>query len=188
MNAVQHLILDHQETKAVTYLNKFSRLMRQVLDSSEYSYISLQSEIEILENYILIENLRLDDKFDHEIKLITDISADELMIPQMIVQPFIENAILHGLKPLSARRGLLTVNFEMKSENQLVCVITDNGIGRIVASANKPTKSHESKAIRLTEERLKLLGIDIDHPVTIDDLDNPTGTRVTIHIPVTHEF
>lgn len=129
INSIQNFVLKNDSKSAQKYLTKFARLIRSVLENSKYELVWLNKEVEALELYVELEALRSSFSFDYEIVLEDSLSAENLFIPPMIIQPYIENAILHGITPLSDRKGLLTIKFS-KEGSVLKCIIDDNGIGR----------------------------------------------------------
>ena len=190
MNSIQKYILKNEKEKALQFLQHFSELMRNVLENSSKQKISLDEEINMLERYIKLEQLRLDEKFDYQIDIENGLQADFFEIPGMIVQPYIENAIWHGLmhKP---GKGMLRLDFS-KQNSSIRCVIQDNGVGRKKAAELERPMSHHRRGfgIQLSQKRLELLqNRHEDIPtVVIDDLkdhnNQPAGTRVTIHFHI----
>ncbi len=191
LNSIQSQIGTDNEQTARYYLAKFSRLMRQILDNSRNAVITLEEEVNTLENYLLIEKFCNGDRFDYKITVDEKIEKDYVKIPPMLLQPFIENAIKHGLKYIEGKRGLIEVDFSEKN-NLLECSVTDNGIGRIKAEElNKNSKEtyHKSTALIVTQERLDLLKEDKNiRSLEILDLydkdNNASGTKVIIRIPI----
>lgn len=191
LNSIQSQIGTDNEQTARYYLAKFSRLMRQILDNSRNTSISLEEEVSTLENYLLIEKFCNGDRFDYTIKVDEAIEKDYIKIPPMLLQPFIENAIKHGLKTSSGRRGLIEVEFNERN-NMLECSVTDNGIGRKKAEElNKVSKEtyHKSTALLVTQERLDLLdGAEAAKSLEIIDLydtdGEAVGTRVLLRVPL----
>ena len=191
LNSIQSQIGTDNEQAARYYLAKFSRLMRQILDNSRNSTITLEEEVNTLENYLLIEKFCNGDRFDYKITVDENIEKDYVKIPPMLLQPFIENAIKHGLKYIEGKRGLIEVKFSEKN-NLLECSVTDNGIGRVKAEElNKTSKEtyHKSTALIVTQERLDLMkdGENIQSLEIIDLHDehkNAIGTKVIIRIPI----
>ncbi len=192
MNSIQSLIGSGQETEARYYLAKFSRLMRQILDNSRKDEISLEEEINTLENYLLIEQFCNGKRFNYQINVEENLETDFINIPPMLIQPFVENAIKHGMKgrPENSLDGLISISFK-EQDGILECVIEDNGIGREKAmelkEASKETY-HESTGLEVTEERLERLDIkDGIEPLEIIDLHEngkPAGTKVILRIPI----
>ena len=156
LHAIQDFIFKRDPRVANKYIVKFSRLMRLFLESSKEKYILLQDEIQLLRLYIELEKLRFDDKFDFEIKVADQRALSMIEIPSMLLQPFVENAINHGLIHLKGS-GNLSLQF-IKEKNQLHCRIQDNGIGRKKAMEikSKSINSYKSRGMQLIEERRKL--------------------------------
>ena len=182
LNSIQAQIGDGNEQTARYYLAKFAKLMRRILDNSRVPLITLEEEIETLDNYLLIEKFAGGDIFDYEIKINEGSEKDYIKIPPMLLQPFAENAIKHGFKNLD-RRGRLEINFEEK-EGYIECSISDNGIGREKAGELKQKSEafHKSTALMVTQDRLDLLR-KIEKEKLIEILDYEIGTRVIIRIP-----
>ncbi|MCB9195433.1 MAG: histidine kinase [Flavobacteriales bacterium] len=189
MNTVQALIAKNDTKEARYYLAKFSKLMRKILENSRHSFISIQDEIETLENYLNLEKLNTDFPFDFEIKVDEKIQPDAFGIPPLLLQPFVENAIVHGIKEIDYE-GRIKVEFIMK-ENFIECVVEDNGRGRKAAQEVRHQKSsyHKSTALVLTQERLSALNKDNDYQsFEIRDLKEPSGTRVIVRIPIVEVY
>ena len=192
LNSIQSQIGTNNEQNARFYLAKFSKLMRQILDNSRNSLITLKDEIDMLENYLLIEKFCNDNKFEYSITIDENLETDFIKIPPMILQPFVENAIKHGMKYLQDKKGQIDLML-VESENEIVCTITDNGIGRKKsAELNKNSRDafHKSTALIVTEERLNLLkNNSASNSINIIDLydenGNATGTKVEVKIPIT---
>lgn len=191
LNSIQSQIGTDNEQAARYYLAKFSRLMRQILDNSRNTVITLEEEVNTLENYLLIEKFCNGDRFDYKIIVDENLEKDYIKIPPMLLQPFVENAIKHGLKYIDGKRGIIEVGFTEKN-GLLECSVTDNGIGRIKAEElNKTSKEtyHKSTALLVTQERLDLLKEDKNvRSLEIIDLyneqGNATGTKVIVRIPI----
>jgi ligand-binding sensor domain-containing protein len=191
LNSIQSQIGTDNEQNARYYLAKFSKLMRQILDNSRNPLISLHDEMEMLENYLLIEKFCNNNSFEYSIKIDKNIEPDFIKIPPMILQPFVENAIKHGMKYLSEKKGKIEVQFQ-EHQNEIICIITDNGIGRKKsAELNKNSRDtfHKSTALAVTEERLNLLkNSPTESSIQIIDLYNEVGeacgTKVQVKIPI----
>ncbi len=189
MNTVQALIAKKDEKAARYYLAKFSKLMRKILENSRKTLITIHDEIEALENYLNLEQLSNEDNFDYEIIVDENIQTDAYGIPPLLLQPFVENSIVHGIKELN-HRGKITINFEWK-ETFIECSVSDNGRGRLAAKEVRHQKSsyHKSTALVLTQERLASLSDEL--PVKsfeIIDMKEPSGTKVILRIPVIEVF
>ena len=158
INSIQNFVLKNDSKSAQKYLTKFARLIRSVLENSKHELVWLNKEVEALELYVELESLRSSFSFDYEIVLEDSLSAENLFIPPMIIQPYIENAILHGITPLNDRKGLLTIKFS-KEGSVLKCIIDDNGIGRKKAKEIKERKmlSHQSMGMNVTQDRIDIL-------------------------------
>jgi|GEM_PF-3971993 len=188
MNSIQQFTLKNETDAANLYISKFSLLLRKVLHSSQQRFISLEEEAAQLKLYLEIEQLRMGSDFSFEVTMDAEIEADALQLPGMLVQPFVENAIKHGL-PLKAGEKQLSIHFSMPDDFHLQAVVTDNGIGRQRAAELRRQQTllrHESKGIALVKQRLQLQQQGSQHHanVFIDDLPNDGGTQVTILIPL----
>ena len=189
LNSVQGLIYSNQKSKASEYLGKFSDLMRKILEASDKKEITVEKEFELLDMYISLEKSRFDTDFEYKINLPTSIDLSQYVIPSMIIQPFVENAIKHGLMH---KIGLK----ELKINGQIIneywqFVIDDNGVGRAKAEQiNKSFKSHKSFATNAIESRISLINkvSSSKIEIVIEDKMSYTkeslGTKITILIPV----
>ncbi|MBI3509548.1 MAG: histidine kinase [Bacteroidetes bacterium] len=191
LNSIQHFILTNKSADAGKYLNKFARLMRVILNNSEKSVIALSEEIEYLKLYLGLEEMRFENKFEWSIEVEKDIDADFFEIPAMLLQPYVENAILHGLTP-AKQKGHLKISMKLKGET-LVCTIEDNGIGRERAREMRQfskRKDDKSLGMKITHDRLELInrlhGSQLSLAITdlYHEDKSPAGTRVDIFIPV----
>jgi len=197
LNSVQQYILSGDVDQANRYLTKFSRLQREVLNHCDQHFISLEKEIEMLQLYLEFEQLRFSESFEYHISIADDIDPSEIKIPPMILQPFVENAIWHGLMPRQGEKEL-RVEFVLQDNGDiLLCSVKDNGIG---AEASKRLKQnsasagqHKSKGLSLVTERLKLLEQQYNHPFRaemIDILNNDnqvSGTCINLQVFIGEE-
>lgn len=183
---IQSLIHDNRQQEAVKYLSSFSKLTRQILEHSTENYITLEEELTMLENYISIQQLLYNNKFTFSIETSNIEAPESILVPPMVAQPFIENAIKHGLKNKTTN-GEIAIVFEMK-DNKLLFEVQDNGSG--FASDLKPS-NHKSVAIQLTKERLQSISNQDDFTVTmenrLDDDRNVIGAKVFFEIPYLYE-
>lgn len=154
LNAIQKFILNHDEVSASEYMNKFASLIRGFLESSKSKYIPLRREIELLKLYIDLERLRFDDKFEVEFIVNHNVEFQELF-PTNIVQPFIENAILHGLLN-NASKGKLRIHFS-ENDDYIQCIVEDNGIGRKASHDLNKGKARKSYGTELIQDRINSL-------------------------------
>ncbi len=184
LNSIQGLIAKEDNKKARRYLQQFSSMMRSVLNQSREEKISLEDEVAYLKSYLSLEQMANNESFDFEIIEDSNIE-DGISIPTMIIQPFIENAIIHGVKGLKERRGKINVRFDQDGGN-IRCTISDNGLGRKAAAQNK-VSTHKSVALDVVRERLTGKGVR-NNPVKYTDMQDqqgsPAGTDVEITIPI----
>lgn len=185
LGSVQSFILANETNKAVNYLSDFAGLMRENLENSTLKYISIADEIRFLERYIELERIRFNNAFDYTFEVNID-NIHDTLIPPMFLQPFIENAIIHGLSGLNRPSKLEIVLSE--TNDKIKCIILDNGIGRVSAKKNKDL-NHKSVAISNLEARLEILNmssIDSEYNFEIIDLfkgKQPSGTKVLLTFP-----
>ncbi|HEY8400572.1 MAG TPA: tetratricopeptide repeat protein [Cytophagaceae bacterium] len=187
LNSVNNYISKNDERSANKYLSDFSRLMRTVMENSQYEFISLSTELDILRLYLSLEHARFKEKFEYELIVSEDLYPDQIEIPPMLIQPYIENAVWHGLRYRTSGGGYLKV--EITSEgNVLKVVVEDNGIGRKKSQELKTAnqKDKVSTGLKNTETRLSIINelYKTRMRVEIEDLDpvNETGTKVTLFI------
>ncbi|MBI5215679.1 MAG: histidine kinase [Ignavibacteriae bacterium] len=190
LNSIQECILSDKTEAACEYLSKFAQLIRIAFESSEKSVIPLEKEIQSLRLYLELESLRFDNTFEYLVEIHPELESLNYQVPAMLIQPFVENAIWHGLLHKEGERKLL-VSLQM-SDEMLQCIIEDNGIGRKRASEIRKlrNKEHESKGMTVTRERLEMMSKSTNKKasVNIEDLiehdGNPLGTRVVLLIPI----
>jgi len=191
LNSIQKMIVVEDVNGAYQYLSKFSKLLRLVLDNSEKNFISLSREMEMNSLYFELESLRFKKSFEYKIDIDESIDPETTQVPSLLLQPFIENAIWHGLMHREGEKRLW-IQFS-KKDNQLLCTIEDNGVGREYSAAIKAQKlgTHyfESKGTKLSEQRIELLNQQLEGraAIKITDLKNGNGaigTRVTIELPL----
>lgn len=170
INSIQNYVLNKNEDAAYNYLAKFSKLIRMVLNNSREGEITLDTEIETLVLYIELEQLRFDNEFSYELNISEDLNTFDIKIPAMLIQPYVENAILHGLMNLNEeRKGVLKI--EIKIENNMLKVsVEDNGIGRERSKQFKNESIHDPIAMKLTEERIEM----------INKLENTKNVKIII--------
>ncbi len=189
LNSIRSYMLRNETHEASGYLSKFSRLIRLILEYSSEEHITLEEELKVLSLYVHIEQLRFREEFGFTVKMSGEINAEEILVPPLIMQPFLENAIWHGLMQ---KEGEKELTLEVaKNGNLLEIKVRDNGIGRKKAGANKRgiKKKRKSLAIELTTKRLEILNSksDLRNAVVINDLygadGEPLGTEVILKIP-----
>jgi ligand-binding sensor domain-containing protein/putative methionine-R-sulfoxide reductase with GAF domain len=191
LTTIKYLIVSKQVNKAVTYLDIFSGFLRALLSYAEATVVTLDEELRILDMYVELESLCLDETFAWHVDIDEAIDREEVLVPFMLLQPFVENAINHGLvHKIGEKRFCITIREH--SADSLICIIEDNGIGRNASNAINQRKLsgklHQSKGIGIVEKRLELLQQKTSKTacVTIEDLyhdGQAAGTRVSIIIP-----
>jgi len=186
LNSIQHLIIKKEKKAALSYLSKFGKLARNVLESSYEATVTLTEEIELLNSYLELESLRFDNAFSYTIKIDDDIKTNRVEIPLMLVQPFVENAIIHGLVGKKEGEKILELRF-LKDGEFCVIEIEDNGIGR--QHIEEPgARNKKSRGMEITKKRLKMQDTSEQHKNTIEIIDKydshsqPSGTKVIIRL------
>jgi ligand-binding sensor domain-containing protein len=182
MNSIQHYINTKNTSSANRILTGFARLIRKNLEICTKSFISLEEELEYLSLYLGLEKTRFGDKFNYQIEIDPSIDKEEIFIPSMLLQPYIENAIWHGLMP-KEEGGIIEISMNIADQELLIC-ITDDGIG-IENSIRTKRGSHSSKGMSLTQERVNLLNQIESIAIKIDiSQRGVSGTVVTIKVPI----
>lgn len=193
LNAIQECVVTGEMDAAYDYLSRFSRLLRLVLRHSEHDFISLGEEVEVTELYLSLEALRLRHQFSYDIVVDSSLDVDDVRVPSLLLQPFVENAVWHGLMH---KDGDKTLRIAFHEEDEaLVCVVEDNGVGRAEAARIRAKRlagvGQESVGTRLSRQKLELLQsrYGIAAQLIVEDLcsadGSPAGTRVTVTIPAT---
>ncbi len=185
MSVIQSYIFDNDTVNSSKFLVNFSRLMRLILENSPKKHIPIETEIEILEKYLGMQKLRFQDRFEFDIRADQELFDSHAIIPPMITQPFIENAIEHGqLHTIDG--GFIHVTFKKKNDMLLISII-DNGVGRKHSAKNKKSSAHKSMAIDITSQRINNLNtkFNTDGSLQVEDYDKDlqTGTKVLISLP-----
>ncbi len=188
LSSIQHLVTKNDRVAAIKYLSKFSSLTRSVLESSIETKVLLSDEIKLINNYLELEALRFEEVFDYSISTDDNIEINTIEIPSMILQPFIENAIIHGLLLKPDEVKTLHIRFT-RDDDILICEIEDNGIGREAAAKRMHIHKREKKSrgLEVTKQRLAELNNSKNSIEIIDKLDNSgnaLGTTVIVRIPI----
>lgn len=185
LGAIQSFMMKNDGRKAAFYLSSFSSLIRSILKNSREEWITLQEEKQTLENYLNLHQLRLGEKLSFSVSVASDLEPESLILPPMLIQPFVENALVHGIEPLD-ENGQITISFSQENE-QLTITLEDNGKG--IENGEKK-ENHTSYALRIFEERVANLkrttGAEVYHHIgkrAVSDEQNP-GTRVTVKLPL----
>lgn len=191
LNSIQQYIFTGDNERANQYLTEFAHLIRQTLTISSQKTISLSEETGYLTRYLQMEQMRFGNSFTFDIRIDGITNPDLLEIPSLLIQPFVENSLRHGIRHLNERTGMIEISFGL-NENILTCKIKDNGVGREKASGYK-SKQHieyQSKGISLTSKRIDLLNMVSEKKISLnitdlkDEKDNPAGTQVELIIPL----
>lgn len=190
LNSIKLYIINNEQKNAVHYLNKFSKLIRKILEASSLKEISLAEELETVELYMNIENIRFSNEIDFKITVDEDICPDVVKVPSLALQPFLENALWHGLSPKDGEKKI-HISVKKKSQGHISIEIEDNGVGRNAAEVNKENRvlKRKSVGIRITKERLANFSKDYQNSFDVDIVDlfdehgEPKGTKVVLDIP-----
>src|SRR5690242_20451427 len=187
INSIKSLIQKNENEKATEYLTTFSKLIRTIFQNSDKREITLFDEIETCRLYTQLESMRFGDKLSYTFNVDEKLDLKSIMVPALILQPFIENAIWHGIMP-KVNEGMLQVNISGK-EHKIFCIVEDDGIGRAISMKNKFTEAeiiHQSKGVRLTQSRLELSNMLNERNASVEIIDKtnganePAGTKVIL--------
>ena len=182
LSILQGMILNNESKVSVRYLSKFSKLLRIILENSREKLVPIQKELEALQNYVDLQNMGETHSFEYILK--NNLEDHKLLVPPMLIQPFVENAIIHGFKePIQNPLIKIELSFQ---ENKLMCIIKDNGIG-IDHTASKIQNNKQSLATKITSERLSILSKKFKTPSSLQvenrKIYNEKGTQVTLILP-----
>ncbi len=191
LNSIQYYVFQNDKIASNNYMTKFAALIRKTLENSRFTTIPIQEEIDALNLYLELECLRFKEKFEWEIRIDEEIDTLVYKIPTMLIQPYVENAITHGLMNKENGKGRIRVELDL-SEQQILCTIEDNGIGRDRAREIRLQKNgnHQSLGTTITESRLKLVNelygqsMQVHYTDLADAAGMAAGTRVRINIPL----
>lgn len=191
LNSIQEYIVLNEKNLASAYLVKFSRLIRMYLEHSQEQYIPLSKEIKALELYLELEKDRFEDSLEYRLLVADEINTTQIMIPSIFIQPYVENAIKHGLLHKTSDRKL-NISFELAKKDELICIIQDNGIGRVASEDIKKQQKiyHKSYATEANAKRIDLINHTRTKKITISVKDlytkekESTGTLIHINIPL----
>ncbi len=190
LNSIKLYIINNEQKNAVHYLNKFSKLVRKILEASSVREIALSEELETVNLYMNIENIRFNGEIDFRLNMDPDINAEQVKIPSLILQPFLENALWHGLSSVEGKKKV-RIAIRKEPPGYITIAIRDNGIGREAAQIRKEKRvlKRKSVGISITQERLANFSKDYqnNYTIAIEDLvdpeGNPAGTEVVLQIP-----
>lgn len=197
INSIQNFMLDNDIDSALAYLSDFAKLIRTTLDNASQKLVDLEEEIAYLHYYLNLEQMRFDHRFAVHIIRSEALEHKKILVPPMIIQPYVENAIKHGLVHKTEGAGQLDIHFQIEEGSRLLCIVEDNGIGRkraLEINRNRPG-AHKPKGSKITRERLQLLNVmypDKEFRVEItdkyDNYSQPAGTRAEIRFPLLEEI
>lgn len=190
LNSIKLYIINNEQKNAVHYLNKFSKLIRKILEASSLKEITLAEELETVELYMNIENIRFSNEIDFSIDVESDINVDNVKVPSLALQPFLENSLWHGLSPKEGEK-IIHLKVKKKKPGFVTIEIIDNGVGRGAAQTNKENRvlKRKSVGIRITKERFANFSKDYQNNFVVDIVDlfddhgNPKGTKVILDVP-----
>ncbi|MBW6492527.1 MAG: histidine kinase [Lentimicrobium sp.] len=190
LSIVQNFIVKHDDAKASIYLSRFSELVRSILNNSSEEQITLEEELATIGNYLALQKVRFSDQFDYELVVDDSLDPESTFIPPMLAQPFIENAIEHGVRNLGSK-GKVDVRF-IRGDDKISLEIEDNGIGREMALEflKQRDKTHKSMATAITRERIAILNRKLKRKITMEIIDmkdehgQAKGTKVVFGVPV----
>jgi ligand-binding sensor domain-containing protein len=191
LNSIQQYVMDADVAGANRFISGFSRLIRQTLDFSSKPEISMEEELDYLTNYLELEKTRLENAFSWSVAIDKAVDPAEYYIPPMILQPFVENSVRHGLRFRKDKAGTVTITVRREGDH-LICILEDNGVGRKAAMHYKSISpiNYQSKGLSLTADRITMFNKEHEQKITMqiddleDELGNPLGTMVTIRFPV----
>jgi ligand-binding sensor domain-containing protein len=188
LSSIQHYISNNNTDEALKYLSKFAKLMRKIMENSKQPMITVAEEVNALNLYLELEIMRFDKKFEYTIVIDSDIDQNYDRVPSMLIQPYIENAIVHGLLPKQGA-GKITIELQ-KQQDTILCLIEDNGIGRENSKQFKKNRvTHKSMGMSITQERLDILNAGFNSNISCQitdlyDKGEPAGTKVRLIIPL----
>ncbi len=186
LNSIGDYILKNDTESASDYLGKFAKLMRLTLENSEKKEILLSEDISLLRTYMDIERKRFNHKFDYVIEIEADLDSENILVPPMILQPFIENSIIHGLSQ-KEKLGLVKISFKAE-KNMLICSVDDNGIGRKKSISSKNHPESKSMGMAITKSRIEIINKLKNTNGNVEITDKTEGTRIDVSLPMQLAF
>ena len=191
LSSIQFFISNNEKKASNKYLAMFAKLMRQTLNNSFQKTIPIREELDTLEMYIKLEQLRFEDKFEYQIEVDEKINVDKYKLPTLLLQPFVENSIWHGIMHKTGNDGMIKIVL-YKAGNLIKCIVEDNGIGRKKSAEinARNRRQHKSMGAKITESRLKLIGnlygdkLKIEYKDLVTSDDENCGTKVTVSLPI----
>jgi Tfp pilus assembly protein PilF len=184
LNSIGDYITKNNKSAANEYLAKFAKLMRQILENSEKKEVTLKDDLEILENYLQVEAMRLENKFDYEITVDPLLDSENTLVPPLILQPFIENSIWHGISKKEGR-GHITIGI-WKRDGMIVCTVDDNGVGDMRTAHE--TRENSSLGMKITKNRIDILNELKNTKGSVSVIPKQEGYRVEVALPLEYAF
>jgi sensor histidine kinase YesM len=192
LGSIQNYLLQNKSSEAGLYLSQFARLIRLNINSINSNLINLEEEVNRLRIYLDLEKFRMENKFDYKIELDGRIEEDDLFIPSMLIQPYVENSIWHGISPLESK-GMIRILFNMHSDHSIRITVEDNGIGmNQSAKYSSRGESHLHLSMEVIRKRLDIIGkkMQVETSLKISECfpgnENP-GTKVELVVPFSYE-
>ncbi len=182
LNSIADFILKNKKEAASDYLSKFAKLMRMTLENSDKRNVTMAEDIALLETYLNIERKRFHDKFDYDIDIADNLDPEDVLLPPMLLQPFVENSIVHGLATVD-KDGKIKISFETE-KGKLICTVDDNGVGRTAKKRKLDVIEKSSKGIAITQNRLDILYRAKNTDSTVKFIDKKRGTKVIVCLPL----
>ena len=191
LNSVQRFVINNDAEGVNQYLSTFANLIRQTLENSGKQLIPLSHEVKYLETYLRLEQMRSNDRFKYKININPDVDPEETYIPNMIIQPYLENSVIHGMAGKKQNEGI--INLTISKNHKLTCVVEDNGIGIATSKGYKKQvdTGHESMGTAITEKRIEMFNTMNNDKIELEVMDRSglnqqeNGTKVMIKFPLT---
>lgn len=187
LNSIGDYIIKNNVQEAGRYLGKFAKLMRMILENSEQKTVPLAQDLSALELYIQLEKLRMDNRFDYEIQIDEAINADETLVPPLILQPFVENSIWHGIANKEGT-GILKIQIRKLANDMINCMVEDDGVGREQSALIKAVQQNNSLGMKITEARIDILNKVENTAASVTITDLQQGVRVEVKLPLIKAF
>lgn len=182
LNSIGDYILNNDTQAASDYLSKFARLMRMTLENSDKQLITLEEDIQLLNTYLAIEQKRFEKVFEYDINVSDDLDIAEVLLPPMLLQPFVENSIVHGLSK-SKKRGKISIDFHSEQQ-QLIGIVDDNGVGRTASKMKNGHRKKSSMGVSITQNRIEVLNKTKGTNGSLKIIDKEVGTKVIVSLPL----
>jgi sensor histidine kinase YesM len=190
LTAIQSFILDKKNEEANNYLSRLASLVRSILENSREEFVSLRTELETLKDYIGLQKLRFENEINYDFEVDKNIDQDQVLVPPMLAQPFVENALIHGMLRNNPNAQILIKISLNESNDLLQFQIKDNGIGIDAAKKNRQNKNHKSIATSIALDRVKIYNFKSSKKMKFEIIDlnitdpKQNGTQVTYSIPL----